>query len=244
MKAKFILAFFLLGGISTLRAQDSDNKNIVRDNFEKNLFHWEDFYEKACKGYIDMAENAYILQGKYIYALSVTRLPVDINRNFKIRMRFLVPTVNKKNYFGIVYNYKDLEGKGDYIGIDYQIHSSSDQEKKKVADVTSSYRTFLVAEGKFRLSNGVQFEVSGRRNMSKGAFCVRDIDGTLILRSGKNKEVELEIEKKGNQLIFSIDNMEVTKVKEDLISNYFGFTIYDNIIKVKEVLIEQLREED
>lgn len=212
-----------------LRAQYSDNKNIVRDNFEKNLFHWEDFYEKFSKGYVDIAENAYILQSKSIYGLSVTRLPVDITRNFKIKMRFLVPKVNKKNYFGIVYNYKDMEGKED--------------PQKKVVNITSSYRTFLVAEGKFRLCNGTQFVQYNRRNPSKYAFCVRDIDGSLVLRAGKNKEVELEMEKKGNQLIFSIDNMEVTKVKEDLVSNYFGFTA-NCIIKVKEVSIEQLREED
>lgn len=228
MKAKLILAFFLFGGIGMLRAQYSDNKNIVRDNFEKNLFHWEDFYEKFSKGYIDMAENAYILQSKSIYALSVTRLPVDITRNFKIKMRFLVPTVNKKNYFGIVYNYKDMEGKED--------------SQKKVANVTSFYRTFLVAEGKFQLCNGTQFVQYSSRNPSKYAFCVRNIDGSLILRAGKNKEVELEMEKKGNQLIFSIDNMEVTKVKEDLVSNYFGFTT-NRIISVKEVSIEQVKDE-
>ena len=228
MKAKFILAFFLLGRISMLTAQYSDNKNIVRDNFEKNLFHWEDFYEKFSKGYIDMVENAYILESKSIYALSITRLPVDITRNFKIKMRFLVPTVNKKNYFGIVYNYKDLEGKDD---------------PQKVVNMTSSYRAFLVAEGKFQLCNGTQFMQYSSRNPSKYAFCARDIDGSLILRAGKDKEVELEIEKRGNQLIFSIDNMEVTKMKEDLVSNYFGFTT-NRSIKVKEVSIEQVKDEN
>lgn len=189
MKAKIVLiTAFLLVGISGLQAQDSDNGNVVRENFEKNLFQWEDFFEKSCKGYIDVMENVYVLQNKNDFsALSVTRLPVDIDRNFKIKMRFQVSSVDKEKYFGIVYNYKDLSSQGESIG---------------GRETIASFRTFRVAAGKFQIGNGYQYMLTSGRKLSKWSNCFNEVKGTLILRPGRDKEVELEIEKRGNQLIF------------------------------------------
>jgi hypothetical protein len=66
----------------------------------------------------------------------------------------------------------------------------------------------------------------------------------IILKSGKNKEVVIIIEKKGPKLIFSVDNMEAVQITKDIRFNTFGFQVENaNTIKVDEVVIEQLGEE-
>ena len=94
-----------------------------------------------------------------------------------------------------------------------------------------NYDSFLVAERKFQIRNRVNKE--------------NDNDpGVLILKSGKDKEVSIEIEKKGTKLIFRVDDIEAASITEEINSRIFGFLVEGkNTIKVNEVIIEQRKEE-
>lgn len=94
----------------------------------------------------------------------------------------------------------------------------------------NNFNSFLIQEKKYLIIN----KVNGVSSISR--------QGGIILKSGKNKEVTLEIEKKGNKLIFTVDNMEVISITKILKFNTFGCCIYgDGTLKVDEVLLEQVR---
>ena len=68
--------------------------------------------------------------------------------------------------------------------------------------------------------------------------------GAMILSGGKNKNVEVIIEKKGKKLIFSVDNMEVISITRDINFTTFGFFVEgNNVLKVDEVSVEQVERE-
>lgn len=233
MKTRIILATVFLCVVSGLRAQ-YDNKNIVRDNFEQNRFQWEEFYSKESTGYIDVEEGVYVLQNKKKYppfAKSVTNLPLDPQENFKYKVTLIIPKLTKSYYFGIVWGHKDYtelarkQFNGDAVIQSY------------------GFGAFMVSEGMYKICGGFETERTDYKLPLVGLAKVED--GRVVLRSGQNREVVLEMEKKGNKLIFSVDNMEVATLQEDVPSRSFGFIVEGkNIIKVKEVAIEQLREED
>ncbi|MDR1526852.1 MAG: hypothetical protein LBS46_04170 [Dysgonamonadaceae bacterium] len=96
----------------------------------------------------------------------------------------------------------------------------------------NNYSNFLVSEKKFRIYN----KTNGTSSLSR--------QNGIILKSGKNKEVVIVMEKKGSKLIFSVDNMEAVQITKDIKFNTFGFQVENvNTIKVDEVIIEQLGEE-
>ena len=92
----------------------------------------------------------------------------------------------------------------------------------------NNYSSFLVSEKKYKIYN----RVNGIWSISR--------QGSIILKAGKNKEVIIKIEKKGNKLIFNVDNMEAISITKKLAFNAFGFQVENaNTIKVDEVVIEQ-----
>jgi len=178
----------------------AQEKIVVKETFESNKFRWDEFFEKEYSGSIQ--DRCYVLQNKKDgFVGSVTELPINIENNFKITFKFLVPKLDDKYYFGVIFNYED----------------------------ENNYSSFLVSEKKFKILN----RVNGVNSISR--------QGGIILKSGKNKEVVIEIEKKGKKLIFNVDNMEAVTITKMLNFNAFGFQVENaNTIKVTEVLIEQL----
>ena len=182
----------------------AQEKRIVKETFESNKFQWDEFYEKDYSGGIQ--DGYFVLQNKKngFLVRSVAELPINIDNNFKITFKFLVPKINDDYYFGIIFNYED----------------------------ENNYSNFLVSEKKYKMCNNVNSTNSISRQ------------GSLILKSGKNKEVIIEIEKKGNKLTFSVDNMEAVSITKKLNFNTFGFQVENaNTIKIDEVIIEQIQVE-
>lgn len=94
----------------------------------------------------------------------------------------------------------------------------------------NNYNSFLLQEKKFKILN----KANGVTSISR--------QGGIILKSGKNKEVVVNIEKKGNKMIYTVDNMEVIAVTKLLKTNTFGCCIYgEGTLKVDEVVLEQVR---
>ena len=179
---------------------NAQDKIIVKEDFENNKFQWEEFFEKEYSGNIQ--DGYYILQNKKKdYPVhSVTELPINIDENFKITFKLLVPKLNDEYYFGIIFNYED----------------------------ENNYSNFLVSEKKFKIWN----RVNGTNSLSR--------QNSIILKSGKNREVVIEMEKKGDKLIFRVDNMDAVSITKKLNFNTFGFQVENaNTIKVDEIIIEQ-----
>ena len=179
---------------------NAQDKIIVKEDFENNKFQWEEFFEKEYSGNIQ--DGYYILQNKKkdYFVHSVTELPINIDENFKITFKLLVPKLNDEYYFGIIFNYED----------------------------ENNYSNFLVSEKKFKIWN----RVNGTNSLSR--------QNSIILKSGKNREVVIEMEKKGDKLIFRVDNMDAVSITKKLNFNTFGFQVENaNTIKVDEIIIEQ-----
>jgi hypothetical protein len=177
---------------------------VVKETFDNNKFQWDEFYEKDYSGGIQ--DGYFVLQNrqKEVPIRSVTELPINVNNNFKITFKFLIPKLNDEYYFGIIFNYED----------------------------ENNYSNFLVSEKRYKMLN----RVNGTSSISR--------KNSIILKSGKNKEVTIELEKKGPKLIFRVDNMEAVSITKKLNFHAFGFQVEDaNTIKVDEVVIEQRAEE-
>lgn len=92
----------------------------------------------------------------------------------------------------------------------------------------NNYSCFFIQESRFEIVNKANGIISLSRR------------GGLILKSGKNKEVNIIMEKNGGKLLFTVDNMEVIAITKLLTRNAFGFCIKENnTIKVDEVIVEQ-----
>ena len=179
----------------------AQEKIVVKETFESNKFRWDEFFEKEYSGSIQ--DGCYVLQNKKdgYYVQTVTELPINVDNNFKVTFKFLIPKLDDKYYFGIIFNYED----------------------------ENNYSNFLVSEKKFKISN----RIKGVNSVSR--------QGGIILQSGKNKEVTIEIQKKGKKLLFSVDNVEAVDITKKLDFSAFGFQVENaNTIKVTEVLIEQI----
>jgi hypothetical protein len=176
-------------------------QRVVTETFDNNKFQWEEFFEKTHSGSI--ADGYYILQNKEEgFVRCVTELPIDVERNFKITFKFLVPKINDEYHFGIIFNYED----------------------------ENNYSNFLVQEKKYKMWN-----------KKDGTFSLSRQSG-IILKSGKNKEVVIAMEKKGTKLIFTVDNMEAVSITKKLNFNTFGFQVENaNTIKIDEVSFEQIQ---
>ncbi len=66
----------------------------------------------------------------------------------------------------------------------------------------------------------------------------------IILKSGRNRDVTIEIERKGSKMVFSVDDMEFISITKKTIDYpSFGYIVYDqNKLKVDEVKIYQINE--
>ncbi|MDE6494507.1 MAG: hypothetical protein K2O66_08140 [Bacteroidales bacterium] len=213
----FLFLVYFFSGICFLFAQENNMVTIY--NFEDNRLQWEEFATKTSSA--TLSGGFYILTNKQTSepAKSITNFPVNVKENFKIKVTMLIPKISKDNYFGLVYDYKEKQEKG-------------------------SFKSFLVAEGKYKVCSGSELEYVAAKKDAQRITLNRKASGDIILKSGKDREVEFEIEKKGLQLVFSVNNMEVYKCKEELSSKTFGFIVEGkNTIKVKEVSIEQIKEE-
>lgn len=99
-------------------------------------------------------------------------------------------------------------------------------------DDENNFSCLLIQEKKFVLLNKVNGTISISRK------------GSIILKSGKNKEVNIEMEIKGSKIIFSVDNMEIISFTKQIVHNTFGCCVLgENTVKVDEVRIEQISEE-
>lgn len=91
----------------------------------------------------------------------------------------------------------------------------------------NNYSSFMVSEKRFRLYN----KTNGTNSLSR--------HNSIILNSGRNKEVVIEMEKRGDKLTFCVDGMEALKMTKRINYSTFGFIVNGaNTIKVLEVDIE------
>ena len=194
---------------ATLLAQ----KVTIVDTFDEGKFQWEEYYEEhqtasIMDGYLLLENKTKATKNPIGSGLNIatpcaivaTELPVEIARNFKIDITFLIPKITKDDFFGFVFDYQD----------------------------ENNYSKFVVAENKFviyNVANGIQSRVHGSQ---------------IILKTGKNKIVNFEIQKKGPKLQFSVDKMEVFNYTRTLSNPSFGFIVEgDHKIMVDEISIEQ-----
>ena len=192
-----ITFFVFLFSLVFAHAQD---KRVVIEKFENNDLRWDEFFEKEYTGSVQ--DGFFVLQSKKEGTVlhSVTELPLDTEQSFKITFTFMLPKIDDKFFFGIIFNYQD----------------------------ESNYSNFLVSEKRCKIGN----IAGGKNSLSR--------QNPIVLKSGKNREVVIEMEKKGDKLFFSVDNMEAAIITKKIISNTFGFQVEDaNILKVKEVTMEQ-----
>ena len=126
--------------------------------------------------------------------------PIDVQRNFKITYKFLVPILDKKSSFGITFSAtEDLQG------------------------------LFWVSENSYAL---------GYRGIEKS--------GKIPLKKGKNQVVVFTMEKRGNTLIFSVNNMVACEINEVLQTSKFGVILYTSskaTVLVNEIIINQAEED-
>ena len=93
----------------------------------------------------------------------------------------------------------------------------------------NNFSCFIVQEKKFTIIH----KVNGVSSVSR--------KGTIILKSGKEKDVNVEMEKKGNKIIFSVDNMEVISITKGIVNTTFGCCVLgENTLKINELIIEQI----
>ncbi len=92
-----------------------------------------------------------------------------------------------------------------------------------------NYSCFLMQEQKFKIIN----KVDGTQRISR--------QGSIILYSAKKeKEINAVMEKKGQKLIFSVDNMEVITITKPLSYPAFGCCLQgEATLKVDEIIMEQ-----
>lgn len=198
---KILLLIFLANTGLCIQAQE---KMIIKETFENNRLKWDEVYDKdfsigVMDGYFELKNEK---DGRSIY--TVTELPVNPHDPFKVTTKFIVPKINDKYYFGIVFNHED----------------------------ENNYSYFVVYEKRFRILKrieGVERKVR---------------EGNIILNSGKNKEVVIEMESKGGKLSFKVDNMEVIDITTRDADCTFGFLVQNaNTLKIEEVIIEQMQDE-
>lgn len=126
--------------------------------------------------------------------------------------------INIDNNFNLSFNFLTREINDDYwfgIVLNYEDENN--------------FLYFVVQEKKFQLVkrvNGVNSIV--RRN-------------AIILKKGKDKVVNIKVNKKGNKLNFLVDDMDVITITKMLDFNTFGCIICgDKTIKLTELTIEQI----
>jgi len=97
----------------------SNEENIIKETFDKNVFKWEEYTDKKLGTVI--IQNGYLtLNAKKSILSPKTRFPIDINRDFKVTYKFVVPVLDNKSSFGLSFSATDeqqgvfMVSKGSY----------------------------------------------------------------------------------------------------------------------------------
>jgi hypothetical protein len=87
-----------------INAQDGNTK---KETFDDNKWDWNEIAEK--KKSVSIQDGYLVLQCKKdeISVVTATRFPLQIRDNFKITYTFLIPALDDKNQFGIIFNWQD-----------------------------------------------------------------------------------------------------------------------------------------
>lgn len=122
MMKRILFFIFFLAAATGINAQD---KILIKEQFENNRLGWDESFEKdfSCSlndGFLELQSKKDELS-----VTNVTELPISLNGNFKITSHILVPRLNDKYFFGIIFNYND----------------------------ENNYNSFVVSEKRFRLYN-------------------------------------------------------------------------------------------
>jgi len=111
MNKIFVLSV-LIFLIDTAFAQNQSQRI---ENFDNNTFNWEEFAEKKKSALIQ--EGYLILQNKKkddVVKIS-TRFPMQVRKNFKISVKFLIPKLDNENRFGIILNRADEDNYSSFL---------------------------------------------------------------------------------------------------------------------------------
>ncbi|GHT10594.1 hypothetical protein AGMMS4956_02190 [Bacteroidia bacterium] len=168
-----------------------------------------------------LIQDGYLtLNAKKSTLSSKTNFPIDITRDFKLTYKFLVPVLDKKTVFGLTFDSFEDEGGQVQVG-------------------------FYVSEGKYALKPyNIPFEIY------VPLLSVGLCEGKIPLKKGKNQNVVLSMERRGETLIFSVNNMTVCEEAAAapvlLQTSKFGVAFASSgksTLLVDEIIIEQADEE-
>ena len=200
---RLIIAAFFCAFASLITAQEQ------RETFERNSWNWQ---ETATK------KNSTIIQDGYLVITSkkgsnvvTTRFPMNVQRNFKMIAKILLPKYDKKSglpVFGIVF---DAAGTDAFLIMPNLIGKNKTNNKKMTL--------FL----------------NGERQEQKMPFNANK----------KNAEVIITVESRGGKLSIDVDGMTVfTDMKAGFKTSDWGFVVGGGEIKVDEIIINQVAEEE
>lgn len=223
-----------------------EEKNTFVESFREESSYWPDFKEKYGSGIAE--DGYYVLTAKKEACGTIGRLPVQTDRNFKISFKLFCPKFTMLSSLGIVYDYKNeydfrLIGLSENtVGV-YHIYVPRQQQKED-EDPEDVFRNYLYGLSLTTMGYAIkkQSTVSedGSLNISR-----------IVLKKGSKKEIKVEIERKGDQLLLRVNGMDISKqrIEEDyFISNKFGFFVANlnggKVLKIDEVSIKQAPEKE
>ncbi len=94
-------------GISFLLEVNAQEKRVIKETFDSNKLRWDEFFEKK-KYSGSIIDGYYVLENQQDSIVkSVVELPINIETNFKLTFKFLIPKFDDEYMFGIIYNYQD-----------------------------------------------------------------------------------------------------------------------------------------
>ncbi len=101
------LAILFCIGMCSLLSVNAQELRVIKETFDSNKLRWDEFFEKK-KYSGSIVDGYYVLENQQDSIVkSVVELPINVETNFKITFKFLIPKFNDKYMFGIVYNYQD-----------------------------------------------------------------------------------------------------------------------------------------
>jgi hypothetical protein len=83
------------------------------ETFHSNLFGWEEYHNKKL-GNVIIQDGFLKLNAKKSILSPKVNFPIDLQRNFKITYKFLVPILDKNSFFGITFSATD-ENQGVFM---------------------------------------------------------------------------------------------------------------------------------
>ena len=221
-------------------------KNTFVESFKEESSYWPDFKEKYGSGIAE--DGYYVLTAKKEACGTIAKLPVQTDRNFKISFKLFCPKFTMLSGLGIVYDYKNeydfrLVGLSENTAGVYHIYVPRQQQKED-EDPEDAFRNYLwrlsLSTMGYAINKQSTVSVDGSINISR-----------IVLKKGSKKEIRVEIERKGDQLILSVNGMDIAKQRieeESFISNKFGFFVSNlkggKVLKIDEVSIKQTQEKE